>query len=525
MAFFFDKITGKSGFEQYRTYLDNENYIHDLKRDTNDVLNYQIVEVRRAIGNSTEQTRTSFNSLEDKLCGTFENGCNQIVNQLADGFNGVTNELQDINWRLNEINEGISNLHAMLDWKTDLIIEEQKITNIYLGNIEKILGIPDSQLQRSYHVKQGTVYLKNAILEGRNSTFYEDAFEEFNKAKEIEKRDYYCLYNLGLIHLNSLDHLDIQTAENYFKESAKYAQAAANAFSSPDIILRGNVKSYTKDNVEGEVAAAYIYASRCSYILEKFEEGTSLAKKALEIRPAYLEYNLQFAKCLSASNQNENAANILKRIIELNKYYSVKILADRDFLNKPPITQMINDLTDDRRQKLHQEFKLLESLLVGNRDIHELAMNIQYYYRKSEFDENESYHEWNGQTTWETEWQRDSHLEWLGYFKTNFIISESLQSLKKESLIMDYLNLCNVHEKLHHPNEYLTVQYLKKPKIVDNNRPGYRIRLRKEKISLFDLIHFNHKQLQLKEQYIQEYIEENKFSLRKFIKKTLLNID
>ena len=51
MPFFYDRISGESGVTQFMNYIENEIYIQDLKSSTKDVVNYQLVEVRRAISN------------------------------------------------------------------------------------------------------------------------------------------------------------------------------------------------------------------------------------------------------------------------------------------------------------------------------------------------------------------------------------------------------------------------------------------------------------------------------------------
>src|SRR4051812_14442158 len=110
MPAFHDRITGQSGSTQYINYLQNQIYVRELKKDTSDAINYQLTEIRRAIGNDTEQNKQSFENLNRAVCRTLENGFKQIIN-----------ELEDANWQLNEINQSIDGLHTMLDWKIDLL--------------------------------------------------------------------------------------------------------------------------------------------------------------------------------------------------------------------------------------------------------------------------------------------------------------------------------------------------------------------------------------------------------------------
>lgn len=299
MAFFYDNLSKLSGLAQYDRYLENNLYIRNLKRYSNDALNYQLLEIKRTIGENTDtsidnasfiakESKKNFDHLTNVICGTLENGFGQVVN-----------ELEDINWRLNDINEGIGNLHSMLDWKTDIMIEEQKISNLYLGRITGLLKIPDSQKQRSHHVEQGLIWLNSAIGEGRESDYYTDALDEFLKAKLIEEKDYFSLNKIGLIYLDSKKHRDIPKAESYFKSSARYAKAIANATPSSNENLQRryneNLESLlTKEILLEEVASSLNYASRCNYIQTNFPEAINLARQAFDLNSTNPEYGYQY---------------------------------------------------------------------------------------------------------------------------------------------------------------------------------------------------------------------------------------
>jgi len=389
MAFFYDNLSGLSGLAQYDRYLENNLYIRNLKRYTDDPLNYQLLEIKRTIGENTSasidnasfivrESKKHFDELSTAICGTLEKGFGQVVS-----------ELEDINWRLNDINEGIDNLHSMLDWKTDIMIEEQKISNLYLGRITGLLKIPDSQKQRSYHVEQGITWLKSAIEEGPKSDFYSDALDEFIKAKQIEEKDYFSLSKIGLIHLNSKKHLDIPQADIYFKSSARYAKAIANASpsSSENSQKRYNEKLeslLTKEILLEQAASSLNYASRCNYIQTNFSEAINLAKQAVELNSTNPEYGLQLAKCLSANGQGDEAANVIEKVIELNKYYSLKILSDPDLFNNKDILKRISTITNTLIAKVDKEIEHLRGILIPDSTLrNELQEVIKNYNPKS----------------------------------------------------------------------------------------------------------------------------------------------
>lgn len=362
MPFYYDKISGKLGTAQYYQYLENETYIRDLKSVSSDATNYQLAEIRRTLQIINPQAKENFEQLSLKVCGTLENGFRSIVSEI----NETNILLEESNWRLNEINEGINRLHSMLDWKTDLIIEEQRISNFYLGKIVKLLKIPDSQKQRGYHVEQGLSFLKNAMLDGRKSEFYNDALEEFQKAYEIESKDYFALYQLGIIYFNSLAHFDIEKAEQFFKDSARYARAAANSTpkASPISYTTYEETYMTNDTLLLESASALNYASRCNYILNKKEDAIRLAKEAYQINKTNPDYGFHLAKTYAVNNNILEANTLLSEVIDFDRNYFIKVLSDPDFLNEIEIVSFLKTKAENYIQNIKSKIADLKSLLI-----------------------------------------------------------------------------------------------------------------------------------------------------------------
>lgn len=146
------------------------------------------------------------------------------INNLADrlGFG-----LNIISWQLNKLNDSSNLIHK----KLDLQLEQQKLTNAKLDGILKLLNIPESEKERRYAVEMG---LKFYVMAQRDKDLLNDALEAFLKAEASFRQDYFVLYQIGMIYLFSEKHLDPAKAFEYFKKSAKYANAAI-AVSPPKI--------------------------------------------------------------------------------------------------------------------------------------------------------------------------------------------------------------------------------------------------------------------------------------------------
>lgn len=208
-TFYYDRFSSANIYSQWTKHLQSEEYIKDI----GGIISKNRQELQTTINNASVEQRKAI----QQVCGN-----------LDDGFGLISSHLSDIKYELGEIRGEINAMASMLDWKLSMLIEEQRLTNQLLGHIAQLLRIPDSQKQRVYHIEQGLKYLKNAIMEGINSTFYDDAIESFKEAEKIERKDFFTLNRIGQIYLYSSKHMDIPLAEEYFLKSAREALAEVN---------------------------------------------------------------------------------------------------------------------------------------------------------------------------------------------------------------------------------------------------------------------------------------------------------
>jgi len=373
MNFSVDKISKKSIINQYFDYLDDKSYLKDLKRNPKDVLSYQLLDIKKTLVNKSVEEQQVLKEFANVVCGSFEKGIDRIVATA----NETNEHLKSIDYQLADINESINNLHLMLDWKLESILDQQKITNEYLGKISRLLKIPDSQKQRAYHVEQGLIYLKSAISEGRESDFYADAFEEFINAERIENRDYFTLHRIGYIHLNSpKQHSDIENALDCFKRAAKYARAAAYASQNVEQFNQKNSKNFTERELLEQSASALIMASRCCYILADFKNGINFAEEASEIEPSNLQYKIQLAKLYAAENQSDKSVEVLQEVLLSNPSYFIEFFKNSDF--NEHIIQQVKDFCKGVVDTTSIKIKQLRDNIIENSQVKEVFGRVNF---------------------------------------------------------------------------------------------------------------------------------------------------
>lgn len=368
-TFHYNAFSGESAASQWSRYLQTQSYVSDI----GEIVAQNRRDLQATIQVASADQRQAF----QQVCGTLE-----------DGFREVSQHLQEVNCNISELRGEISAMASMLDWKLSLMIEEQRLTNQLLGQVVQLLRIPDSQKQRAYYIEQGLKYLKNALREGIDSTFFADALEGFRAAEQIERKDYITLNRIGQIHLYSRQHMNIAIAEDYFLKSAREALAEATAAGAPLYVARAKqllavgdkiaaIKlvreatsmglSEAKDFVESglmhsasphEAAAAeaYLYAGRACYLQQKLPQATGHAANAYRLAPEFLEAAFEQAKYLAANNQDDEAAAVLQVVIAKDRYFAVKTLTDADLGSKQTVLKLLGKFHAKAISRATQEF-------------------------------------------------------------------------------------------------------------------------------------------------------------------------
>ena len=134
-SFSYNPFSDKSLGDQYYGHIQNQSYTNQIENSIRSsakmlsaVTEIQSREIRNTIESSTQAQVSAINQANKAVCLSIESGFSQLDFQ-------------------------VENLTNLIGHGFAVLIEGQKITNKYLGQIEKLLHIPDSQKQRAFHIK------------------------------------------------------------------------------------------------------------------------------------------------------------------------------------------------------------------------------------------------------------------------------------------------------------------------------------------------------------------------------------
>jgi len=309
-----DKLTGlggmvRDGFADLNTAVDIANF--QLSRT-----NRQLEAIGYIVGEGFNRIDNNFSVLGNMVGQGFNRMNNNIValgNMVGQGLDRMNTNMVALG---KMVGQGFSNLHTQLSMSNNL-----------LDNVLEELKIPESQRERRFHVEQGAKYLSNALANGKQ-LYFEDALDEFKKAIEIERKDFFSWFNLGLIYLRSKDHIDIPKAISAFEKFIHYAQA----------------ESMHKKNkeLEYQIDKAFLYIAESCYIQKDNEEAISQVENCKHLKDKADFLKIKYLSATNDKNSKNEAANILAQQIIKNPLFVLQVLNDDDISRNDIIIALLD---------------------------------------------------------------------------------------------------------------------------------------------------------------------------------------
>lgn len=244
---------------------------------------------------------------------------------------------------------GLSNIHqdlSALNRRADMLIEQQRMTNLLLQNIAELLKIPNSEKERQQAITNGIRFLANAKID---SNLYSDALEEFLKAESYQKQDYFVLHRIGCIYLYSDEHIDPIKAFDYFSRAAKYAKVESdpNAVRMANLLTNSINTAYTQtmgstNSILQLAADSYEKAAFAAYVANDLPKAIESQQKSNELQDTP-QGSFFLSKYQAHENNMEASLPLLEQAIEGNPNMAAAVFQEIDMMVRPEIVQYVDN--------------------------------------------------------------------------------------------------------------------------------------------------------------------------------------
>jgi hypothetical protein len=325
-----NSVVTYSGFQETNTTIENSaNFIGN-----------KIGSVANMLTSSLEKGFNTLNSSLIKIDNGIETA-NLHLSNIRSGVNTANTHLSNINAGIQNVNNNLIVLGKLVGQGFSVLHNQLSQSNKQLGQILQELKIPETQRERRYHIEEGTKYLIFALQNG-DALYFDDAFEEFNTALTFEKKDWFSWFNIGLIHLRSKEHINLQKAIDAFKRMVHYGRAEI---------------AYTKnENLEYKIDEAHLYMAEAYYLQQEFKNAVLETEQCLHTKD---KADFMKVKYLSATNEKQDkqlATEILSKLINQNPYITLQILEDDDILKNEQVLSLLEKIRVEKNKDARDIF-------------------------------------------------------------------------------------------------------------------------------------------------------------------------
>ena len=262
----------------------------------------------------------------------------------------------------NMLDLGFLRINSKLDAMTDRICSK-------LDEIHDILNNPLLTASRE---------LYRRALDNYNRGLYEEALEDCTKAVEKNKTDFISWYLLGYIYLFGAGKfsnvIDVDKAEEAFFNAAKYidydlgTSSEANTFGSWIYYYLGWARFIKSNDL--------LIKNNSAESVKKMEEAEYASREAYRLSNKNLLALYEQAKELHFLSRDDEALQLIEKLIRTDKNYALKACNDKNFESLwDRIDNLIKTLRDELADKLGKEFTAIRAL---GRKGNELLANIKF---------------------------------------------------------------------------------------------------------------------------------------------------
>jgi tetratricopeptide (TPR) repeat protein len=313
--------------------------------------------------------------MNKKLMNSIENSANEAARRINSNADlNTAKELIGIENAAREIAESQIQaayiIDASIQASTDRIIEGQrKNTDKIVDSIEDLKALFDTRsaqmiwlleqnhkelmslLEKMYgamitptetDAKEKTKWAINAYNKG----WFDQAIEYFNISKQLYPFDFIVYQFLGNIYL--FERKEPEKALENYKLALKYL-----ADSSP---------YYT--------SLAFLHIGLSHYLMREYQDAYNASYSAIQINPELSEANYRCAQNCSKLGRYDEAIEYLRKAIDADRGYSLKALADEDFVSMSGrFKDLMEELTRSERMNANEEIKKTNQLINTFNDV------------------------------------------------------------------------------------------------------------------------------------------------------------
>ncbi len=249
----------------------------------------------------------------------------------------VSEGIDEISYRIEDVAEGIYGLKAAFEWGIDEVVWQIEQNREVLKNILEAITKPlDTQAKE----------LRRRAEKAYANGWIDDALDDFLESEKKNRYDFVVHISLGHIYLFH-EHSNAKALE-YYEKAVKYARPESSYYTS----------------------YALIHIAFIKYLEKQVEETERYTKEAIQLSPDFTEALYRNAQYNAVLFNADKAIPSLERAIKIDVNYCEKANNEKEFDEiKADVKKLFEKLRREEKSKVDSRYKTFRERLNAFNDL------------------------------------------------------------------------------------------------------------------------------------------------------------
>jgi tetratricopeptide (TPR) repeat protein len=243
----------------------------------------------------------------------------------------IAEGIDRVNFGVERISDGLESLEAAFQWGFDELIWQVEEQRMVLQQILEVLQKPlDTQAKE----------LKARADEAYRNGWFDDALSDFAESEKKNRYDFTIHQSLGNIYL--FEKKDSEKALEYYEKAVRYARPKSAYHAS----------------------LAFIHIALIKYFHGDFTGACQATSQAIALTPLLYEAHYQHAQYCANLGKYDEALDHIKKAVEGDRYYSVKVFSEKDFnVMKEQLVSFFIEMRNEKRSVANNKIDRIKGLV------------------------------------------------------------------------------------------------------------------------------------------------------------------
>lgn len=214
---------------------------------------------------------------------------------------------------------------------------------------------------------------------------YELALRRFEEILASKPQEYTLWHRAGLISLYVPTLFNPEKAEQALRKAAELAEKEEDALALPLLRVFYGEDWDFQDALRIATADAYFHAAVACYVLNKPESVAELALKAYQLSPKFSEAGFLAAKGYALCGKEQDATDLLRRVIEAEKFYVVRVMADYELVSCQFVIDCLSTLRDNAATRVGELLKKCREMMVSDSEAQSIVEELERNFEEKNF--------------------------------------------------------------------------------------------------------------------------------------------